>query len=387
MEHIKSLFLLDPKVTFLNHGSFGATPAPVFSAYQAWQRHIESQPVRFFVNEFGEHLAKARHALGCYVNAEPDEIVYIPNSTVALNIIARSLKLGLNDVVLTTDHEYGACNNIWHFLSQKQRFIYKQQAIPLPIESDEAFVEQFWQAVTSDTKVIFLSHISSATAATFPIEEICRRARDRGILTIIDGAHAPGQLPLDMAHIGADFYFGNAHKWLCSPKGAAFLFAREEVQAMLEPLVVSWGWGDNKDFSYGSNFLDYLQWTGTTDISAYLTVPAAIEFQDKHNWTAVRQQCHLLLQKALTKVTQLTGLASPYPNDTFYHQMGIAPLPRLTDIKTFKTELTNQFQVEIPCIEWQDHHFIRISIQGYNSEEDVETLLNALQQLIPDYKV
>ncbi|MCP4417569.1 MAG: aminotransferase class V-fold PLP-dependent enzyme [Chloroflexi bacterium] len=383
MENIKSLFLLDPKVTFLNHGSFGATPSPVFSVYQEWQRHIESQPVRFFVNEFAGRLAKARHDLGHYVNASHDNIVYIPNATFALNIIARSLNLAPNDVVLTTDHEYGACDNIWHFLSQKQGFTYKQQTIPLPIESDKAIVEQFWEGVSSDTKVIFLSHISSATAITFPIEEICQRARAEGILTIIDGAHAPGQIPLDMALIGADFYFGNAHKWLCSPKGAAFLFARRDVQAMIEPLVVSWGWRENDSISYGSDFLDYLQWSGTDDISAYLSVPAAIEFQERYNWAAVRKQCHVLLQETLSRITKLTGLASPYPNDTFYHQMAVAPLPYLTNIAAFKTQLYDEFCVEIPCTQWQDHQFIRISIQGYNSQEDVETLLNALQQLLP----
>lgn len=382
MNTLKSQFLLNPDVTFLNHGSFGATPRPVFEAYQAWQRHMEWQPVQFLINELPDLLADARQALGRYLNAPADSLVYIPNATFGLNIVARSLKLAAGDEVLTTNHEYGACNNVWQFVSEKSGLVYKQQPIPLPLESDEALVERFWQGVTGKTKVIFLSHISSATAVTFPVAKICQRAREAGILTVIDGAHAPGQILLDMEKIGADFYFGNAHKWLCSPKGAAFLFTRPENQHLIEPLVVGWGWGAERSFSYGTDYLDFLQYLGTDDLSSYLSVPAAIAFQEENDWDSVRQHCHTLLRDALAQVRQLTGLPSPYPDDTFYHQLAVAPLPPISDLAGFKAQLYNEFRVEIPCIQWHDSQFIRISIQGYNSPEDVAALLNALKKLL-----
>ena len=384
MNTLKSQFLLNPDVTFLNHGSFGATPRPVFEAYQAWQRHMEWQPVQFLINELPDLLANARQALGHYLNAPADNLVYIPNATFGLNIVARSLNLDAGDEVLTTNHEYGACNNVWQFVSEKSGIIYKQQPIPLPLESDEALVERFWQGVTDKTKVIFLSHISSATAVTFPVSKICQKAREAGILTVIDGAHAPGQIPLDMQEIGADFYFGNAHKWLCSPKGAAFLFTRPENQHLIEPLVIGWGWGAERSFSYGTDYLDFLQYLGTDDLSSYLSVPAAIAFQEENDWDSVRQQCHTLLRDALEQVRQLTGLPSPYPDDTFYHQLAVAPLPPISDLAGFKARLYNAFCVEIPCIQWHDSQFIRISIQGYNSPEDVDLLLNALRKMLND---
>ena len=382
MDTLKNQFLLDPTITFLNHGSFGATPRPVFDAYQAWQRRLERQPVQFLISELPGLLAEARQALGRYLNADPDNLVYIPNATFGLNAVARSLKLSAGDEVLTTHHEYGACNNVWQFLSEKRGFTYRQQPIPLSLDSDTALVTAVWQGVTPQTKIIFLSHITSFTAMQFPVAEICRRAREAGILTIIDGAHAPGQIPLDLQAIGADFYFGNAHKWLCSPKGAAFLFTRPENHHLLEPLVVGWGWGADRTFTFGSDYLDYLQYLGTDDLSSYFSVPAAIAFQEEHNWDAVRQQCHVLLEDALARVSQLTGLASPYPDDSFYHQMAVTPLPPIADLEAFKARLYDEYRVEIPCIQWHDSQFIRISIQGYNTPEDVDVFLDALQCLL-----
>jgi isopenicillin-N epimerase len=381
MTDFKSLFLLDPDVIFLNHGSFGATPRPVFAAYQEWQRRLEWQPVHFLTEALPGHLAAARQALGDYLNAPANDLVYIPNATFGLNIVARSLDLGAGDEVLTTDHEYGACDRAWRFLSQKRGFRYVAQPVTLPVGSPAELAEQFWQGVTPRTKVIFFSHITSATAVTFPIAEICQRARAAGILTVVDGAHAPGQIPLDLAAIGADFYFGNAHKWLCSPKGAAFLYARPERQALLEPLVIGWGWGADRPWTYGSDFLDYQQWLGTNDFSAYLSVPAAIEFQAAHDWPAVRQQCHILLQECVRRVTKLTGLPPLYQTGAgLYWQMATLPLPQLPDLRAFKTLLYQRYRIEAPLIEWNGRHFIRISIQAYNSPADIDALLHALRE-------
>jgi isopenicillin-N epimerase len=384
MIDLKPLFLLDPAVIFLNHGSFGAMPRPVLAVYQEWQRRLEWQPVHFLTEALPGYLAEARRVLGAYLNAPAEDLVYVPNATFALNVVARSLNLGEGDEVLTTDHEYGACDRTWHFLSEKRGFRYVQQPVRLPVYAPAELLEQFWQAVTPRTKVIFFSHITSATAVTFPAAEICRRARAAGILTVVDGAHAPGQIPLDLAAIGADFYFGNAHKWLCSPKGAAFLYTRPEQQALLEPLIVGWGWGPDRPWTYGSNYLDYQQWLGTNDFSAYLSVPAAIDFQDAHDWTAVRQQCGALLGDCKRRVEALTGLPALYPDGAaLYGQMATLPLPHLADAKAFKAQLYQKYRIEAPVIEWNGRFFIRISIQGYNTEADVDTLLQALDQLLP----
>ena len=372
-------YLLDPDVTFLNHGSFGATPRPVFEMYQAWQRRLEWQPVQFLVDELPGHLAHARAVLGAYVGAAADDLVFVPNATHALNTVARSLDLGPGDEVLTTDHEYGACVNAWRFLGGKQGFTVVPRPFRLPLASADAFVEHLWAGVTPRTRVIYLSHITSPTAVRFPVEAVCARARAAGILTIIDGAHAPGQIDLDLAALGADFYFGNLHKWLSAPKGAAFLYTRRERQPLIEPLVVGWGWGADRQISFGSDYLDYLQWLGTDDLSAYLSVPEAIEFQHMHDWTAVRRACHDLLTQAIDRINALTGLPPAYADSSAFAQMAIAPLPPVADLPAFKKRFYQQFGVEVPFTHWRDRQFIRVSVQGYNTQDDIEVLLAALR--------
>jgi isopenicillin-N epimerase len=378
---LRDLFMLDPEVIFLNHGSFGATPRPVFEAYQAWQQRLERQPVLFIGRELPGHLAEARRILGDYLKADKDDLVYVPNATFALNIVANSLALAEEDEVLTTDHEYGACDNVWDFLSRKRGFRYVKQSLPLPLTTPEAVVEQIWQGVTARTKVIFMSHITSPTAVILPIAAICQRATEAGIITVIDGAHAPGQLPLDLPAIGADFYFGNAHKWLCAAKGAAFLHTRRQRQSLIEPLIVGWGWGEHRTLRHGSDYLDYLQFLGTSDPSAYLSVPAAIQFQAEHNWPAVRQQCHELLCHTLQRTQAITGLPTPY-SEAFYHQMAVVPLPPMADLAAFKNQLYDEYCIEIPCMTWQNQQFVRISVQGYNTQEDMDCLVGALGELI-----
>jgi isopenicillin-N epimerase len=214
MNPLQAQFLLDPDITFLNHGSFGATPKPVFEVYQNWQRELERQPVEFLDRRFAERMSKARAALAEYLDTQRNDLVYVTNATVGANIVARSLKLKPGDEVLTTDHEYGACDRTWRFLSQIRGFAYIRQPISMPISSTEEFVEQLWRGVTKRTRVIYLSHITSPTAVIFPVADVCRRAREAGILTVADGAHAPGQIHLDLEEIGADFYTGNLHNWL-----------------------------------------------------------------------------------------------------------------------------------------------------------------------------
>jgi len=381
LPHLAEQFQLRPDVAFLNHGSFGACPRPVFETYQAWQRELEREPVDFIGRRLGDLLTEARGMLGAYINAAPNDIVFVHNATTGVNIVARSLDLQPGDEVLGTDHEYGAINKTWRFVCEQRGARYINQPISLPVDDPEEMVEQLWAGVTPRTKIIGISHITSATALRFPVEQVCRRARDEGILTVIDGAHAPGQIDLDLQEIGADFYSGNCHKWLCSPKGAAFLYARKEQQHLLHPLVVSHGWGN--ETSNRTPFLDYFSITGTDDPSAYLSVPAAVRFQQENDWASVRAACHRLGVEALHRIEDLSGLPSVVPDDErWWSQMVIAPLPAC-DLGELREGLWDQFKVEAPCTHHGNRNFVRISIQAYTTPAHIDRLLVGLAALLP----
>jgi isopenicillin-N epimerase len=372
-------FQVRSDITFLNHGSFGSCPRPVFETYQQWQRKLEDDPIEFLGRRLPDLLREAREPLAAYLGTHADHIVYVHNTTLGVNIVARSLQLEAGDEVLATNHEYGASDRIWRFLCQQRGVTYINQPIPLPLQSEDEMIEHLWSGVTPRTRVIFLSHITSATALIFPIERICRRARAEGILTIIDGAHAPGHIPLNLAAIGADFYIGNCHKWLCAPKGSAFLYARPERQDLLLPFIVSWGY---ESLNPGvSLFQDHFGWVGTDDPAAYLSVPAAIEFQREHRWDDVRVACHELAVSARQQISELVGIEPICPDGAnWWNQMCSIQLPA-GDAPALQKCLREQWNIEIPLIAWNNQRFIRISIQGYNSPADVERLLIALQTI------
>ena len=383
MTPLKTLFLLDPDVLFLNHGSYGATPRPVFEACQAWRLRLEREPVQFINNELPGLLRHARGVLGEYLNADPDDLVYIPNATFGMNVVARALRLAPGDEVLTTDHEYGAIDNAWLHACRKSGARYVRQPVPFPAGSDTEIAEAIWSGVTPRTRVLMLSHITSSTALRLPIEALCARARAAGILTAIDGAHAPGQIPLDLHALDADFYTGNCHKWLCSPKGAAFLYTRRALQPMIEPPVIGWGYGDNRKLAQNPDYVDALQWLGTNDLAAYLAVPTAIAFQHEYDWPRVRARCHALLSESLQRVSALTGLPPLYHSDGQYVQMAVNALPRIDDLAAFNRRLFERHRIEIPCIEWNGCQLLRIALQGYNSRADIDALLAALVAELP----
>jgi len=420
-------------VVFLNHGSFGACPRPVFEVYQAWQRELERQPVEFLGRRFTDLMRTARQALAACVGANADDLVYVPNVTTGLNLVARSLPLQPGDEVLATDHEYGALDRTWRFVCQKRGARYVNQPLPLPLESAEQAVDAIWAGVTPRTRVLFVSHITSPTALILPVAELVRRAKQAGLLTVIDGAHTPGQIDLELDALGADFYAGNCHKWLCSAKGAAFLHARREVQHLLEPLVVSWGWEPvgikgrleiapparteastpvdawpqapevrleslmgweppltptsqivkEPDFrGRPARFVEENEWQGTRDPAAYLSVPAAIQFQAEHNWPRVRAECHGLLQEARRRIEELTDLPPICPDSPdWYAQMAAFPLPAC-NAEELKRRLYEEYRVEVPIIEWNGRQFVRVSVQGYNSQADIDALVAALRALL-----
>jgi isopenicillin-N epimerase len=375
--HLKDYFLLDPEFTFLNHGSFGATPKPVFDVYQQFQRELEHQPVHFIQKRLPDLLAESRHALGAYLAVHGDNLIYTPNPTAGVNMVVKSLDLGPGDEVLTTDIEYGACDNCLDFYAGKKGYRVVRQTVTLPAQSADSLLDEIWSGVTPNTKVIFISHITSATAMRLPAEELCHRARAAGIITIIDGAHAPAHIELDLSSFDPDFYVGACHKWMCAPKGTAFLYARPDQQPMLEPLVVGWGYGAKPNPDFGSTFLNIGSWLGTRDLAAYYTIPAAIAFQKEHNWDSVRDGCTELLNDTLARIDRLTGMLSMYPAIAPPNQLGIAKMRSGTDPLVLKDFLFDR-KIEIPTTTHQNDTFVRVSVQGYNDQEDYDRLLAAL---------
>ncbi len=377
---LRDKFLLRPDVTFLNHGSFGACPAEVFAVYQDWQRELEAQPVEFVGRRFPELMRRARGDLAAYLNADEDDLVFVPNATTAINTVARSLPLRKGDEILATDLEYGALDRAWTVVCADRGARYVRRSVSLPLVSEEQFIDEIWSGVTPRTRVLYLSHITSTTALTLPIAELLKRARARGIITVIDGAHAPGQIALDLSALGADFYTGNCHKWMMTPKGCAFLYARRDAQSLIRPLVVSWGDKSGE----APSFVQELEFQGTNDFAAYLSVSAAIAFMADNNWQEVRVRCHRLVNLYRTGIRELTGLPSLSPDDErWYSQMSAHPLPSC-DGDALQRALFDKFRIEIPVTE-AAKQYLRISIQGYNTVDDVSYLLETLTDLLPQF--
>jgi isopenicillin-N epimerase len=379
---LRPLFALDPDITFLNHGSFGACPREVLEAQWRWQIEMERNPVDFLGRRSAALLFDARVALGIELGAAAEDLVFVPNSTTGVNVVAQSLALAPGDTVLTTDLEYGACDAAWQRVCARHGAHYRRVTIPLPFEP-ESFVDRIMSAVTGSTRLIFASHITSTTALTLPVAALCAAARARGILTLIDGAHAPGHIPLSIDTIGADFYVGNCHKWLCAPKGSGFLHAARHQQAQLHASTISWGYAE--DAGGHSGFDAYLgttaferrmQWQGTRDLSAWLAVPAAINFLAKHGWNAVRQRCHAMAIEALAEVTRYHGL-TPIAHDSDWSQMVAIPVPS-HDPEQLRQYLFDRCRIEIPVTSHAGAVFVRLSVQGYNTGDDVTKLVHTL---------
>ncbi len=366
-------FLIRDDITFLNHGSFGACPKPVFAQYQAWQLQLERQPVAFLLREREALMADAREQIAAYLNASASDIVFVTNATSGMNIAVRSLPLRAGDEILTTSHEYGAINRLLAFSAAKTGAKIVTHEVALPYTTDSDFIDGLFAQVTPRTRAIVISHITSPSALIFPITQICQRARQQGILTIIDGAHAPGQLPLDLAKIGADIYAGNFHKWLCAPKGAGFLHVRREHHDWLEPLVISHGW------RAGSDFVERNEWGGTRDIAAFLTVPAAIDFLRMHDWVSLVAGCHDLAAQAQDRICQRYDLES-YSQEQFA-QMVTIPLPAC-DATQMKAQLYDEYRIEIPVGMFMGRCGLRLSVAVYNQAGDIAHLLSALADLL-----
>lgn len=376
---MKNQFLLDPTVTYLNHGSFGACPKLVFDDYQRWQRELEAEPVQFITKNSWNYLKTSKQALADFVNCAPSDLVFTPNPTFAVNIIMRSLDLQPGDEILATDHEYGAMDKTWQFFEKKTGARYVRSAISLPVVSKQQLIDEFWSGFSERTKVVFINHMSSATALIFPVQEIVDRAKTLGLVTIVDGAHVPGHLELDLKTLDPDFYTGTAHKWLLTPKGSSFLYVRESLQPMLDPLVVSWGYDAAYD---GENhFLDYHEQQGTRDISAFLTLPAALRFRKDSNWEGQMVRCKKLILENYVRFCELLGTSPICPvTPEFLGQMCSIPI-KTQNPMALKELLFERYRIEIPVMTLNGNVYLRISLAGYNSEDDLDVLGSALRDV------
>ncbi|MEX1002244.1 MAG: aminotransferase class V-fold PLP-dependent enzyme [Crocinitomicaceae bacterium] len=377
---MKEHFLLNPDVTYLNHGSFGATPKPVFEAYQGFQRLLEAEPLQFITKTGVDLLETSKKALAKYVHCDPLDLVYTTNPSTALNIFIRSLGLKEGDEILSTDQEYGALDRTWNYYCKKWGSTYVRQPIPLPLESKEQFLTAFWKGLTKNTKVVFLSEITSATALIFPVKEICEKARELGLITIIDGAHVPAHIPLNITEMNPDVYAGACHKWMMAPKGSSFLYVKKELQPTVGPLIVSWGYEADKPSS--SQFQDYHQYQGTRDFSAFLTSPTCLAFMKKHDWLSKTNGCKEVVRHYYPIIAkQLNSAPICKLSPEFLGQICSIPI-QTKDPVGLKELLYEKYHIEIPVFEHtKSAIYLRLSFQPYNDEKEIEILLNALSAI------
>ncbi len=376
---MKSHFLLNPEITFLNHGSFGACPIPILENYQYWQKELEREPVQFIQKKAPVYLQTAKEAVAQFVGCDADDFFFTANPTIAINTIMRSMKLNPGDEILTTNHEYGAMDRTWNFYCEKSGAKYVRQNITLSIQSKESLLEEFWKGYTPKTKIVFLNQISSATALIFPVKEIIQKAKTLGLITIIDGAHVPGHIDLNLTELDPDFYTGTLHKWMLAPKGCSFLYVKKERQSDIDPLIV--GWGYQSENPSNSRFLDYHQHQGTRDISAFLTAPAAIQFLNDHNWKEKSTIAKQLILENYERFCTLLGTQPICPiSSEFLGQMCSIPI-NTSDPVALKEMLYGEYKIEIPIMKIDHGTFIRISLNAYNNSKDLDTLFDALSSI------
>lgn len=377
---MKSVFLLDNNIIFLNHGSFGACPKPIFEEFQRLQLELEQEPVHFIQKKLPVYLKEAKKPLAKFIGCDAEDFFFTPNPTFAVNTIMRSLKLQVGDEILTTNHEYGAMDRTWNFYCKKSGAKYIRQEISLPIISKEQILEEFWKGYNSNTKVIFLNQISSSTALIFPVKEICDKAQQLGLITIVDGAHVPGHIDLNISELNPDFYTGTLHKWMLAPKGSSFLYVKKEFQADIDPLVVSWGYESLAPSE--SRFLDYHEYQGTQDVSQYLCTPKVIEFLEENNWKEKSKACRKLVLDNYQRFCDLVGTQPICPiSEEFLGQMASIPI-RTEKPMELKELLYSKYKIQIPIMPLNDKIYMRYSMNVYNSQEDLDILYRAITDII-----
>ena len=384
---------LDPAVCFLNHGSFGSCPRPVLEFQQELRLRLERQPVRFFVREWEGLWDQARLALAEFLHADPDGLVFVPNATAGINTVLRSLQFAPGDELLITNHEYNACANALRFVAESSGARVVTASIPFPLPSSDAVIGSVLQCVTSRTRLALLDHVTSQTGLILPLQKLVAALAERGVDTLVDGAHAPGMLPLDLNAVGAAYYTGNCHKWICSPKGAAFLVVRADRRAQLRPLVISHG--ANSRRTDRSRFLVEFGWMGTGDPTACLSVPRALRFMESFipgGWPAIQDRNRQLALAARAVLCEALEITPPAPDDCIGSLVSL-PLPDAESsepsrsplyLDPLQDELLDGYSIEVPVIPWPEppRRLLRISAQLYNALPQYRHLGRALQECL-----
>ncbi|HEY0141578.1 MAG TPA: aminotransferase class V-fold PLP-dependent enzyme [Thermoanaerobaculia bacterium] len=382
---MKQHWSLDPNITFLNHGSFGATPRVVLERQSQFREQMEREPVRFFVRELEALLDEAREKLAAFLNADADGLAFVPNATAGINAVLRSLDLDKFDELLVTTQEYNASANALEYVASLAGAKVKTVEIPFPIDAAETVVERVMEQVTERTRLLLIDHVTSQTALIFPIAEIVRRLQERGVDTLVDGAHAPGFLPLDLRDLDAAYYTGNLHKWVCAPKGAAFLYVRKNRRMSIHPIAISHGANSMREDR--SRYLLEFDWTGTFDPTAWLSVPAAIDFIGglvDGGWSEVMRRNRALALEGRDIIGR--GKAAP---DEMLGAMVAIPLPDGKATKApslygdpLQDALLFEDSIEVPIVPWPrpPKRLLRISAHLHNERNDYVKLAEALQR-------
>ncbi len=374
-------------LAYLNHGSFGLAPRIVCEARQRWTDQLNRNPMEFFVRKQETLLDEAAKALAKFLGGRAENLAFVPNATVAMNIIAENLPLEAGDEVLLNDHEYGAVIRIWGRKCQATGARTVMARLPDPLTTTEALVDALFERVTPRTRIIVVSHVTSATAIIMPVEAICTRAKALGIRVCIDGPHAIAMRPLALDALGCDYYCASLHKWLAAPLGSGFLYVAPRHKAGLKPTITSWGRSLN---GQAPRWQDEFHWSGTMDLAAYLAVPDAIRFLAEIGWDQFRNQTHALARYAGERLCQEFDATPLAPQDSWYGCMQTLALPRIPRENNLQPGtphslqhcLAKDFGIEIPIIEWRDRMHIRVSCHLYNTVDEIERLVEALQTLL-----
>jgi len=385
---MKHHWTLDPNITYLNHGSFGATPRVVLEKQVVFRAQMEREPVRFFVRELEPLLDEARAALVAFIGADAEGLAFVPNATAGFNAVLRSLDLDKFDELLVTTHEYNALRNAVEYVAGVAGAKVVLVDLPFPIASPDVVVERVLEKVTDRTRLVLIDHVTSQTALILPVERLVRELASRGIDTFVDGAHAPGMLPLDLSAIGAAYYTGNLHKWVCAPKGAAFLYVRENRRASVRPIAISHG--ANSPRTDRRRFLIEFDWTGTSDPSAWLCVPESLRVMGAlvdGGWPEVMRRNRELALRARDLLCDALAIEKPAP-DAMLGAMAAVPLPDGMQTAApplygdpLQDRLLFEHAIEVPIIPWPQppQRVLRVSAQLYNTIEDYEKLARALR--------
>lgn len=378
-------WLLDPDITFLNHGSFGSCPVAVLEAQAEYRRRMERAPIQFLVRELPQRLEEVRQQVAPFVGVSPQDLVFVRNATEGVNAVLRSIALQAGDEILTTNHTYGACANTLRFVAERSGATVRVVDVPFPLHSGAEVVEAIARGVTPRTRLALIDHVTSATGLVFPITNIVRTLRDRGVETLVDGAHAPGMIDLNIEAIGAAYYAGNFHKWLCAPKGAGMLWVRPDLHSRVFPSVISHGFGAPIEQRYRAMF----DWTGTQDPSAWLCIPDALRVVADlvpGGWKQVQKRNHELALQARDVLCSALKIPRPAP-DALLGALATVPLPPIQDQEApalYQELLDRKFEVLVGAWPTATQRVLRVSAQLYNSLDEYQRLASVLSDLLQD---